>query len=150
MNKITPFLWFDDKAEEAARFYCSIFPNAKILEVRRNGKNVMGVTFRINGQVLIAFNGGPHFKFTPAISLSVDCKNQREVDYYWTKLLRGGKEQQCGWLLDKYGLSWQIVPSVLGDLLGDKDSAKADRACQAMLKMIKLNIKELKRAHAGK
>jgi len=154
MRKITPFLWFDGKAEEAAKFYCSIFKGSKILEVRRSGKAgtgkkspAMAVTFRLNGQELIAFNGGPHFKFTPAISFFVRCKTQREVDRLWAKPSHGGKEVQCGWLTDKYGLSWQIVPNILGELLGDEDEAKAGRVMQAMLKMVKLDIKALQRAY---
>lgn len=150
MQKITPFLWYDNQAEEAAKFYCSIFKDSKILKVNRNGKKVMAVTFRIDGQKLVAFNGGPHFKFTHAISLFVDCKTQREVDTYWAKLSKGGKKSRCGWLKDKYGLSWQIVPSILGELLGDKNEAKADRVFQAMMKMDKLDIKTLKKAAAQK
>jgi len=150
MKKITPFLWFDDKADEAAKFYCSIFKNSKILKLNRNGKKVWGVTFRINGLELIAFNGGPNFKFTHAISLFVHCKTQREVDNYWNKLSKGGKEVQCGWLKDKYGLSWQIVPTILVDLLAHKDHAKSERVYNAMLKMTKLDIKALQKAARGK
>jgi len=150
MQKITPFLWYNGKAGEAAKFYCSIFKNSKIIKENRNGKKVLGVTFRINGQELIAFNGGPMFKFTPAISLFVHCKTQKEVDYYWEKLSKGGKKIQCGWLQDKYGLSWQIIPDILGDLLGDKNPAKADRVYQAMMKMTKIDIKALKSAYNQK
>jgi predicted 3-demethylubiquinone-9 3-methyltransferase (glyoxalase superfamily) len=150
MQKITPFLWYDNKAEEAAKFYCSIFKNSKIVKVNRNGKKVSGVTFRINGQELIAFNGGPHFKFTYAISLFVHCKTQREVDGLWEKLSKGGEKGQCGWLKDKYGLSWQIIPSILDDLLGDKNAAKSERVFNAMMQMKKIDIKGLKRAYNQK
>jgi predicted 3-demethylubiquinone-9 3-methyltransferase (glyoxalase superfamily) len=150
MQKITPFLWYNDKALEAARFYCSIFKNSKIIKLNKNGKKVSGVTFRINDQELIAFNGGPHFKFTAAISLFVHCKTQEEVDYYWGKLSKGGKPVQCGWLRDKYGLSWQIIPDTLGKLLGDKNPKKADRVYQAMMKMVKIDIKTLKQAYKQK
>jgi predicted 3-demethylubiquinone-9 3-methyltransferase (glyoxalase superfamily) len=136
MQKITPFLWFDGNVSEAMKFYCSIFRKSKIVSVNR--------------QELIAFNGGPHFKFTPAISLMVHCKDQREIDYYWTKLSKGGEESRCGWLTDKYGLSWQIIPDILRELLGDKNRAKAGRAMQAMLQMRKLDIKALRQAHAGR
>ena len=150
MNKITPFLWFDDKALEAAKFYCSIFKDSKIIKQNKNGKKVWGVTLKINGQELIAFNGGPHFKFTPAISLFIHCKTQEEVDYYWEKLSKGGKKVQCGWLKDKYGLSWQIIPDTLGKLLEDKDPKKAERVYQAMMKMTKIDIKTLKQAYNQK
>ncbi len=150
MQKITTFLWFNDNAEEAMNFYTSIFKNSKILKLNRNGKQVIGVTFQINGQELIAFNGGPHFKFTPAISLFVHCKTQREVDGFWEKLSKGGKKSRCGWLKDKYGLSWQIIPTILGDLLGDKNPAKAERVFQAMMKMDKIDIKTLKKAAVQK
>jgi predicted 3-demethylubiquinone-9 3-methyltransferase (glyoxalase superfamily) len=150
MQAISTFLWFDDKAEEAAKFYCSIFKNSKILEICRDEKRCGSATFQINGQRFIAFNGGPHFKFTPAISIFVNCKTQREVDYLWKKLLKGGKENQCGWLTDKYGLCWQIIPAILGDLLGDKDAAKSERVFNAMMKMVKIDIKKLQQAAAGK
>ena len=150
MQKITPFLWFDKKAEEAAKFYCSIFKNSKIIKISRDGKKVWCVTFRLNGLELIAFNGGPHFKFTHAISLFVDCKTQREVDGFWDKLSKGGEKGQCGWLKDKYGLSWQIVPSILGQLLKDKNPAKSERVYNAMLKMTKIDIKTLKQAYNQK
>ncbi len=149
MKKITPFLWFNDKAEEAAKFYVSTFANSRILNVRRDGARIMSVTFRLDGLELTAFNGGPLFKFTEAISLSVDCRSQREVDRLWRRLSKGGRKKRCGWVKDRYGLSWQIVPSVLGRLLGDKDSGKSERVWMAMLKMGKLNIRELKRAHRG-
>jgi predicted 3-demethylubiquinone-9 3-methyltransferase (glyoxalase superfamily) len=150
MRKITPFLWFDDKAAEAAKFYVSIFKNSKILETRRRGKKVLSVTFRLDGEEFIVLNGGPHFKFTPAISFFVRCKTQGEVDRLWKKLLKGGKESQCGWLTDKYGLSWQIIPTLLGDLLTDKDPVKSERVWNAMLQMVKIETKLLKQAYAGK
>lgn len=156
MNKITPFLWFDDKAEEAANFYISIFKNSKLLEVkRRQGKTpgsdnpVMGVTFELEGQRFMALNGGPHFSFTPAISLFVDCKDQAEVDELWMKLTAGGEGSRCGWLKDKYGLSWQIIPKALGEMLQDKDPQRAGRVMQAMLKMGKIEVRELQRAYDG-
>jgi predicted 3-demethylubiquinone-9 3-methyltransferase (glyoxalase superfamily) len=156
MPKITPFLWFDNQAEEAANFYVSIFKNSKIVNVSRYGDagpgprgSAMTVVFQLNGQEFIALNGGPHFKFTEAISFSVDCKTQQEVDEYWEKLSAGGKPQQCGWLKDKYGLSWQIVPSILGQLLGAKDPQKSKRTMEVMLKMTKLDIAALQRAYEG-
>jgi predicted 3-demethylubiquinone-9 3-methyltransferase (glyoxalase superfamily) len=156
MPKITPFLWFDDQAEEAANFYASIFKNSKIVKVTRYGEagpgpkgSAMTVVFQLDGQDFIALNGGPHFKFTEAISFSVDCKTQQEVDTYWEKLSEGGQQVQCGWLKDKYGLSWQIVPSALGELLGDPDPQKSKRVMGAMLKMKKIDIEGLKRASAG-
>jgi predicted 3-demethylubiquinone-9 3-methyltransferase (glyoxalase superfamily) len=156
MHKITPFLWFDGRAEEAMNFYTGIFKNAKVGEIRRWGEgapapkgSVLSASFEIEGQPLIAFNGGPHFTFTPAVSLMVDCKTQDEVDHYWNKLGEGGTESQCGWLQDQFGLSWQIVPSRLGELLQDPDPARAGRAMQAMLKMKKLDIAALELAAAG-
>ena len=156
MKNITPFLWFDDKAEEAMNFYVSIFKNSKVGSVTRYGEagpgpkgTVMTATFELDGQGFIALNGGPHFKFTEAISFSVDCKTQEEVDELWERLSQGGQKSQCGWLKDKYGLSWQIVPSVLGELLGDKDPEKSKRVMQAMLKMTKLDIRTLKQAYEG-
>jgi predicted 3-demethylubiquinone-9 3-methyltransferase (glyoxalase superfamily) len=153
MKKITPFLWYDTQAEEAAKFYVSIFPKSRILKMARYGDagpgpkgSVMTVEFELAGQRLIALNGGPVFKFTEAISLSVDCKDQKEVDRYWNKLLQGGKESQCGWLKDRYGLSWQIVPTVLVQLLTSPDEKKAKRVMEAMLKMKKLDIATLKAA----
>ena len=142
MQKITPFLWFENQAQEAAKFYGSIFKNSKIIN-----SNPMVVTFELEGQKFMALNGGPQFKFTEAISLFVDCETQEEVDYYWEKLTAGGQESQCGWLKDKYGLSWQIVPSVLGKLIGDKDPKKANNALQAMLQMKKIDIAKLEEAH---
>ncbi len=151
MQKITPFLWFDGKAEEAMNFYVSIFKNSKILSVSPgpNG-TAMSVSFELNGQQFLALNAGPQFKFTEAISFFVNCETQEEVDELWEKLSEGGEEGQCGWLKDKYGLSWQIIPSALGEMLGDKDSGKAGRVMQAMLKMNKIDIKALKQAYDQK
>lgn len=153
MQKVTPFLWFDGKAEEAANFYVSIFKNAKIVNPRRPGGGgpwpegkVMSVTFEIDGREFIAFNGGPHFKFSPAISLFVRCETQSEIDELWERLSDGGKKQQCGWLQDKYGVSWQIIPPILGELLQSKDAEKAKRVMSAMMKMDKLDIEGLKNA----
>ena len=156
-----PFLWFDHQAEEAAKFYTSIFKNSRIGKIARYGKDgrkaagrpagsVMTVEFQLAGQDFVALNGGPHFKFNEAISFVVSCQTQAEVDRFWKKLSAGGKEVQCGWLKDKYGVSWQIVPTVLGELLSDKDAAKSQRVMQAMLKMVKLDIKQLKQAAAGR
>jgi predicted 3-demethylubiquinone-9 3-methyltransferase (glyoxalase superfamily) len=150
MQKITPFLWFDNNAEEAIRFYRSIFKNSKIIRAYRQGKKLTSAKFRLNGQDFMALNGGPHFKFTPAISLFVSCKKQAEVDRLWEKLSKGGEKSRCGWLKDKYGLSWQIIPDTLGDLLSDKDPKKAERVFQAMLKMTKIDISALKRAYNQK
>ena len=154
MKKITPFLWFNDKAEEAMKFYVSIFKNSKVLGVTRYGKegpgpkgSVLTARFRLEGQEFIALNGGPQFTFTPAISFSVDCKTQQEVDRLWKKLLESGRPSQCGWLQDKYGLSWQIVPSALPKMLGDKDPEKAGRVMKAMLQMSKIDIATLRRAY---
>jgi len=154
MPKITPFLWFDTQAEEATNLYVSLFKNSKILSVSRYGEagpgpkgSVMTITFELDGQKFIALNGGPHFKFTEAISFSVDCKTQEEVDEYWSKLSAGGEEGPCGWLKDKYGLSWQIVPTVLGELLSDPDSQKSKRVMTAMMQMKKIDISGLKRAY---
>ena len=157
MQKITPFLWYDDKAEEAANFYVSIFKNSKVVSVARYGEagpgpkgSAMTVAFELDGQKFVALNGGPHFKFTEAVSFVVNCTSQEEVDYFWEKLLEGGgKESQCGWLKDKYGLSWQITPTILPELLQDKDPEKAKRVMQAMLKMVKIDIETLKRAAEG-
>lgn len=155
MQKITPFLWFDGQAEEAMNFYISIFKNSKIIGVSRCGEkgpgpkgSVMSAQFQLEGQEFIALNGGPHFKFTPAISLFVDCKTQPEVDTLWEKLSAGDEKSRCGWLQDKYGLSWQIIPSALGELLRDPDPVKAGRVMEAMLQMTKIDIEELKRAYA--
>jgi predicted 3-demethylubiquinone-9 3-methyltransferase (glyoxalase superfamily) len=148
MQKIVPFLWFDGKAEEAAKFYVSIFKNAKVMSVTPGPDGTaMAVTFQLEGQTFYALNGGPKYKFTPAISLYVDCETQAEVDDLWNKLSAGGREDQCGWLQDRYGLSWQIIPTALPRLLGDKDPKKANAAMQAMLRMQKIDIKELQQAH---
>src|SRR2546423_5550923 len=154
MQKIVPFLWFDGKAEEAMNFFISIFKNSKALSVtvsRSAGAGtkgyVMSATFQLEGQQFYALNGGPQFKFTPAISLFVNCETQAEVDDLWKKLSAGGREDQCGWLQDKYGLSWHIIPTALGSMLGDKDPEKANRAMQAMLRMKKLAIKGLQQAY---
>ncbi|HUQ42683.1 MAG TPA: VOC family protein [Candidatus Limnocylindrales bacterium] len=150
-QKIRTFLWFNDDLEEAAKFYVSVFKNSRLGEMQRgpDGK-VVGGTFVLEGQEFLGLNGGPAFKFTEAISLFVDCKDQKEVDELWSKLTAGGEESQCGWLKDKFGLSWQIVPSVLGELLGDKDPARAKRALDAMLGMQKLDIAALQRAADGR
>ena len=154
MQKITPFLWFDDKAEEAMNFYVSIFKNSKRGRVSRYGEagpgpmgTVMVATFQLEGQDFIALNGGPHFKFTEAISLVVNCDTQEEVDGFWEKLSEGGSRGQCGWLKDKYGLSWQIVPTALGELMSDPDPEKSKRVMQSMLQMKKLDIKGLRQAY---
>jgi predicted 3-demethylubiquinone-9 3-methyltransferase (glyoxalase superfamily) len=155
MQKITPFLWFDDQAEEAMNFYTSIFKDSKILSVSRYGDagpgapgTVMTATFQLNGQEFTALNGGPEFKFTEAVSFFVNCETQAEVDELWAKLTAdGGEESQCGWLKDKFGLSWQIVPTALGGLVGGPDPVKAQRAMQAMLKMRKIDIAVLQRAY---
>ena len=163
MQKIIPCLWFDDKAEEAAKFYASIFKNSKIGDVSRYGKEgyefhgkedgmVMTVDFEIEGQRFVALNGGPIFKFNEAISFQVHCETQKEVDYYWEKLSEGGDEkaQQCGWLKDKYGVSWQIVPVVLTKMLQDKDAKKSQRVMKALLQMRKLDIQTLTQAYEEK
>jgi len=154
-QSITPFLWFDKQAEQAVKFYTSVFKGSKILGIARFTKgspgkpgSVMTVRFRILGQEFTALNGGPEFRFTPAISFVVHCRTQKEVDTYWRKLSAGGKKVQCGWLEDKYGMSWQIVPDVLIDLLAGKDPVKAERVMKAMMAMVKLDIKRLRRAAA--
>ena len=157
MQTITPFLWFDTQAEEAAAFYASVFPRSRVLNVTRYGAagpgpegQAMTVEFEVMGQRLIGLNGGPHFRFTEAISFSVPCETQDEIDAYWEKLTAdGGAGGNCGWLKDRFGLSWQIVPAAMAELLGDPDREKARRATEAMLKMHKLDIAELRRAHAG-
>jgi predicted 3-demethylubiquinone-9 3-methyltransferase (glyoxalase superfamily) len=156
MQKITPFLWFNDNAEEAMKFYVSIFKNSKVMDVTRYGDagpgpkgKVMTATFQLEGQEFYALNGGPQFKFTEAISLFVNCETQKEVDELWAKLTDGGKESQCGWLKDKFGLSWQIVPIALGKMLRDKDPKKSARVMKAMLQMRKIDIKALQRAYDG-
>jgi predicted 3-demethylubiquinone-9 3-methyltransferase (glyoxalase superfamily) len=155
MQKITSFLWFDGKAEEAANFYISIFKNSKMGKITRYSDagpgpkgSVMSVTFQIEGQEFFALNGGPQFKFTPAISFFVNCETQQEVDDLWEKLSAGGRADRCGWLQDKFGLSWQIIPTVLGQLRGDKDPQRARRAMQAMLQMTKIDINKLQQAAA--
>ena len=155
MQKITPFLWFDDNAEEAAHFYTSIFKNAKVGDVVRYSEtgpgpagSVLTVSFEIEGQQFTALNGGPHFKFNEAISFHVACESQQEVDYFWDRLGAGGQIQQCGWLKDKFGVSWQIVPAMLQHLLGDPDRAKVNRVMQTVLQMKKLDIAALERAAA--
>ena len=154
MQKITPFLWFDGKAEEAANFYVSIFKNARIGAVRRYGEggpgpkgSVMSVDFQLDGQQFIALNGGPQFTFSPAISFFVNCETQEEVDELWEKLSAGGKKNRCGWLQDKFGLSWQIIPTALGKLISDPDPEKSKRAMKAMLQMDKIDINGLKQAY---
>ena len=156
MQKITPFLWFDSNAEEAANFYTSIFKHSKILNVARYGDagpgpkgSAMTVTFELEGQQFIALNGGPHYTFSPAISLFVNCETQAEVDELWNKLTAGGKDVQCGWLQDKFGLSWQIIPKQLMELMSDKDAAKSQRVFKAMLQMKKIDIEGLQRACRG-
>ncbi len=158
MQKITPFLWYDNQAEEAANFYVSLFKNSKIGDITRyldeaSAKSagrpvgsVMVIDFQLEGQKFTAINGGPHFKLTEAVSFVVNCESQEEVDYFWDKLVEGGQESQCGWLKDKYGLSWQITPTILLELIKDKDKAKAKRVFEAMLKMKKIDIATLKQA----
>ena len=158
MQQITPCLWFDSNAEEAVKFYVSIFKNSKVGSIARYGEagaevsgrpkgTVMTVTFQLDGQEFMALNGGPHFKFTEAISFVVNCKTQEEVDELWEKLSAGGEKGVCGWLKDKYGLSWQIVPTVLGKMLRDKDAEKTERVMKALLQMTKLDIKRLEQAY---
>jgi predicted 3-demethylubiquinone-9 3-methyltransferase (glyoxalase superfamily) len=159
-RKITPFLWFDTQAEAAAQFYTSIFDNSRIVRVNRYGKagrethgmqagSVMTVEFEIEGQALVALNGGPHFKFTEAFSLQVGCETQAEIDHFWSKLSDGGEESRCGWLKDKYGLSWQVVPAALPQMLMDADRAKSERAMGALMQMKKFDIAALQRAYSG-
>ena len=156
MQKITPFLWFDGKAEEAANFYVSIFKNSKILNLGRYGDagpgpkgTVMVATFQIEGQQFMALNGGPQYTISPAISFFVDCETQAEVDELWEKLTAGGSEVQCGWLTDKFGVSWQIIPKALMELMQDKDPVKSQRVFKAMLQMTKIDVEGLKRAYRG-
>jgi len=154
MQKISPFLWFDHQAEEAAHFYVSIFKNSTVLKISRYGEagpgpagSVMVVNFQIEGQDFMALNAGPLFKFTEAISFVINCQKQEEVDYFWSKLTaNGGQESQCGWLKDKFGLSWQVTPTILGELLADKDLKKVQRVMQTMLQMKKIDIAALQRA----
>ncbi len=154
MQKITPFLWFDGKAEEAANFYVSIFKNSRVVNVTRCGEagpgpkgTVMSATFQLAGQLFMALNGGPMFIFSPAISFFVNCETQDEVDELWEKLSDGGEKQRCGWLKDKYGVSWQIIPAALGEMLQDKDAGRSSRVMQAMLQMDKIDIKRLAQAY---
>ena len=153
MPRITPFLWFDTEAEEAAEWYCSIFPNSKITAVSHYtdagplpAGSVMTVSFVLDGQEFTALNGGPQFKFTEAISMLINCADQAEVDHYWDRLLEGGEESMCGWLKDRYGFSWQVVPAGLDELFADPDPGRAHRAFQAMLQMRKLDIEAMRRA----
>ncbi len=158
MQKITPCLWFDHQAEEAVDFYISIFQDSKVLNVARYGEagakasgrpsgTVMTITFQLHGQEFMALNGGPVFKFSPAISLCVNCENQEELDRFWEKLSQGGETQQCGWLKDKYGISWQIVPASLGGMMVDRDREKSERVMKALLTMTKIHLEELERAY---
>jgi predicted 3-demethylubiquinone-9 3-methyltransferase (glyoxalase superfamily) len=162
LHKITPCLWFDHQAEEAARFYTALFHNAKILTISRYGEagyeihgkpagTVLTVAFELEGQAFTALNGGPEFKFNEAISFQINCETQEEIDYYWEKLSEGGDEkaQQCGWLKDRYGVSWQVVPTILSELLSDSEYEKSERVMTALLQMKKIDIEELRRAHAG-
>src|SRR5437868_10603757 len=161
MQKITPCLWFDNQAEEAVNFYASIFKNSKVGRIARYGEagaevsgrplgSVMTVEFQLEGQQFLALNGGPIFKFTEAVSFIVNCEKQEEVDYFWSRLSAGGEESRCGWLKDRFGLSWQVVPIVLIEMLADKDIAKAKRVTHAMLQMDKIDIPTLKKAYDGK
>jgi len=160
-QKITPCLWFDDRAEEAAKFYCSIFKNSSIGKITqydeeaskvsgRAAGSVMTVEFQLEGQKFVGLNGGPHFRFSEAVSFIVNCENQQDVDYFWSKLSAGGEESRCGWLKDKFGLSWQVVPTVLIEMLEDKDTAKARRVTHALLQMDKIDIPTLENAYDGK
>ena len=156
MRTITPFLWFNNQAEEAARFYTSVFKNSKILSVSRYSKagpgpegSVMTVEFELDGEKFVALNGGPQYTFSPAVSFVVNCETQQDVDHYWERLTEGGKEIQCGWLADKYGLSWQIVPTIVPELIRDKDPVKRKRVMEAIFKMVKLDVEGLKRAAQG-
>ncbi len=157
MRGITPFLWFESQAEEAAKLYVSVFPRSRITQTTRYGEEgpgpkgtVMTVAFELDGQEFVALNGGPQFSFTQAISFVVNCETQAEVDAFWEKLSEGGEQIQCGWLKDRYGLPWQIVPTALGRLLGDEDPQRSRRVMKAMLHMKKLDVAELERAHAGR
>jgi predicted 3-demethylubiquinone-9 3-methyltransferase (glyoxalase superfamily) len=161
MQKITPFLWFDNQAEEAANFYSSIFKDSKIGRIASYGEeaaqktgrpkgSVMTVEFQLAGQQFVGLNGGPMFKFTEAISFVVNCETQEEVDYFWEKLSEGGEKSRCGWLTDRFGLSWQVVPTVLVEMMHDKDAEKSQRVMEAVLQMDKLDIKQLQDAYAGK
>ena len=160
MQKITPFLWFDNNAEEASKYYISIFKNSKIIDIVHYGESaaeasgrlkgtVMTVTFDLEGQQFMALNGGPVFKFSPAISFLINCETQEELDELWEKLSEGGEKEQCGWLKDKFGVSWQIVPNVLGEILQDRDAKKSERVMEALLQMKKIDIQGLRKAYAG-
>lgn len=156
MQKITPFLWFDNQAEEAAKFYVSIFKNSKLLTLTRYGKtgpgakgSVMTAKFELNGQEFVALNGGPLFKFNESISFVVNCETQEEIDYFWKALSADGEENRCGWLKDKFGLSWQIVPTALQEMVDAKDPARSDRVMQALMQMDKLDVAKLKQAYEG-
>ncbi len=156
MKGITPFLWFENQAEEAARFYASVFPNSRITQTTRYGEEgpgprgtVMTVAFELDGQEFVARNGGPQFSFSQAVSFVVNCETQAEVDAFWEKLSAGGKQIQCGWLTDRFGVPWQIVPTALGRLLGDRDPQRSRRVMSAMMQMKKLDVAELERAYAG-
>ncbi len=156
MPLITPFLWFDNNAEEAMNFYVSVFKNSKVGRVTRYGEagpgpagSVMTVEFELDGQEFVGLNGGPHFKFTEAVSFTVRCETQEEIDYYWDKLSEGGQTSRCGWLKDNFGLWWQVEPRILGDLMADKDPEKAKRVMEAMLKMDKIDIEPIRRAYEG-
>lgn len=157
MEKIFPCLWYDENAEEAVRFYLSVFKGSRILKVTRwteaggarKGK-VLTISFKLNGVELLALNGGPQYKFTPAISLSVPCKDQKEVDYYWERLSKGGKTVACGWLEDRFGMSWQVFPKILPELIAGKDTKKADRVMRAMMDMVKIDVKKIVDAAKGK
>lgn len=156
MQLITPFLWFDNNAEEAMNFYVSVFKNSRAGRVTRYGAagpgpagSVMTVEFELDGQKFVGLNGGPHFKFNEAVSFTVRCETQEEIDYYWDKLSEGGQTSRCGWLKDKFGLSWQVEPRILGDLMADKDPEKAKRVMEAMLKMDKIDIEPIRRAYEG-
>ena len=157
MQKITPFLWFDGNAEEAMNFYVSVFKNSRVVNVTRYGEagprpkgTVMSATFQLEGQDFYALNGGPQYSFTPAISLFVTCETQEEVDRLWETLSEGGRKDRCGWLQDKYGLSWQVIPSVLGRMLQDKDAEKSQQVMKAMMQMGKIDIKRLQKAYDGR
>jgi predicted 3-demethylubiquinone-9 3-methyltransferase (glyoxalase superfamily) len=157
MSRITPFLWFDNNAEEAANFYVSVFKNSKLLNVARYGDagpgpkgTVMTAEFELDGQEFVALNGGPRFKFTEAISFVVNCETQAEVDYYWQRLSEGGEESRCGWVKDKFGLWWQVVPTILNKLIADKDPEKSRRVMEAMLQMGKIDIEPLQHAYEGR
>ena len=157
MQKITPFLWFDNNAEQAANFYASVFRNSKIVNVARYGDagpgpkgSVMTVKFQIEGQEFVALNGGPHYKMTPGTSFVVNCSTQDEVDHYWSKLADAGQIMDCGWLTDRFGVTWQIVPTILPELLTDKDPARSQRVMKVMLQMKKLDIAKLKQAYEGR